>query len=172
MRKSSLILDKNSELIRLENNALKLRVELLLSEIDDLVATASASSCTAICLKQRVSYLEDRASRADASYSSTIAAMRLRFSSDICLLREQLSMVSSSLLDLESRLSRAKNVRLRLKAKNGALLEEVVFLSTEREKYLELKQQLLNPLVVLQFFFLSIKSCMLRNFGKSAFRTL
>ena len=172
MRKSSLILDKNSELIRLENNALKLRVELLLSEIDDLVATASASSCTAICLKQRVSYLEDRASRADASYSSTIAAMRLRFSNDICLLREQLSMVSNKLADLESRLLKANQVRSRLKVKNQSLLEELLVLSSEHEKYLDLKRQLLNPLVVLRLFFLSIKSYVFKFFGKPTFRAL
>ena len=160
-------MDNSSELIRLENNVLTLRVERLLMDVDDLTRKLTSSERISICLQQRISYLEDRASRADASYSSTIAAMRLRFSNDLSAVREQLSPASCKLAVHEPRLSKAHRVCVRLKSKNLALSEELFVLASEHKKYLELKRQLLNPLVVLRFFFLSIQSIAFRFLVKT-----
>ena len=159
-------LDHSSELIRLENNALKLRVEFLLLNIDDLTTQITALDRTTLCLEQRLSYLEGRYFKAEASYSSTIAAIRLRFSSELNLLNEQLSLVSCKLVDLEARLSKVQFVRSRLKSKNLALSQELSALASESQNYLKLKQQLLNPLTVLKFFCVSIKLMVVKCFAK------
>ena len=125
----------DSELISLENEVLNLRFIALSEEANNLCLRLSECLHTIAYLEQRVSYLEDRASRAEVSYSSTISSIRLRFSSELNDLNNQLALASSMNLDLSEKLS---------------------VLGVYRDKYLVLKHQLLNPLVVISFLWSSV----------------
>ena len=125
----------DSELISLENEVLNLRFIALSEEANNLGLRLNECLHTIAYLEQRVSYLEDRASRAEVSCSSTISSIRLRFSSELNDLNNQLALASSKTLDLSEKLS---------------------ILGVYRDKYLLLRHQLLNPLVVISFLWSSV----------------